>query len=354
MAPFSSSMVAIRMQPTSTLKPIEVDKTMREEGSFTMEANVDEEWSVGVVPNGGYLVALMIRACSIVQRETPHDEPVYLSTQYLGSSTSGPCTITVKRVKRNNDFSNIVAVLVQKGRTNIHCQVIYGTLPLANVRGVHPAPVSLMHRQAPTRRCPLVTHPSKCTFSPFTRPFSFSKYLVQAIDPYYLELLEKRGNGYSATNPMDLGGGGSTWGGWYQQLDQRDFITLQMLSFLGDIVPELLPESVAKERDAMWFPTLAMSVDFKHRPSMPNNETPGIASRTVGIFVTMRYLIEGRYEATSEIWTAPCAIGEGMEEEGWQDKMYCLASVTQSAMTVPAMVNFNKSKRNGDRSASKL
>ena len=76
--------------------------------------------------------------------------------------------------------------------------------------------------------------------------------MIQAIDPYYMALLDKRGDVDSSTSPVDLGGGGTSWGGWYQLLDKEDKITAQMLPFLGDAVPELLPDSLAMQREAMY------------------------------------------------------------------------------------------------------
>jgi hypothetical protein len=99
---------------------------------------------------------------------------------------------------------------------------------------------------------------------------------------------------------------------------------------------------------------LALSADFKYRVPSPTNPAPGIAPRTVGVFVAVKFIIEGRYELTSEIWTAPSEIGKGIEESGWQDRMFCMASVTQSALTVPASVNFKKATRKGTAIQSRL
>jgi len=84
-----------------------------------------------------------------------------------------------------------------------------------------------------------------------------------------------------------------------------------------------------------------------------SGDASGTGKRTVGIFVTVKFTIEGRYELTSEIWTAPSEIGKGIEEDGWQDRMFCMASVTQSALTVPASVNFKKATSKGTPIQSK-
>jgi hypothetical protein len=89
---------------------------------------------------------------------------------------------------------------------------------------------------------------------------------------------------------------------------------------------------------------LALSLDFKYRVPLPSDPFIGIAPRTVGVFITTKFQVEGRHETTSEIWTAPSGIGQGEEEAGWRDRMYCLAVATQTALTVPGAVNAAKGK----------
>ncbi|KIM23766.1 hypothetical protein M408DRAFT_332141 [Serendipita vermifera MAFF 305830] len=319
-----------------------------------MEGLIDPDWMVAVVPHGGYLVALIIQACNLVQATTKQPEVLYLSTQFIGSSTPGPCTITIQRIKGGKNYSNLVAKLIQGGKENIHCQLIYGILPVAkHPFGPFPASsnyLTLAHPSAMSRRCPLATHPSKCIATSFKRPYTFAKHLYQAIDPYYATMLESQGHGYVSTNPVDLGGGGSVWAAWFQMKNEEDVSSTPLAAFLADVSPELLPEVLAKQRGPMWVPTLGLTLDFKHRSP---SQAPGIAPRTFGVFLTSKFLIEGRHDLTCEVWTAPCEIGEGTEQVGWQDRMFCIASATQSALTVPPAANFRKAT-GGKSNTSKL
>jgi hypothetical protein len=164
------------------------------------------------------------------------------------------------------------------------------------------------------------------------------------------------------------------WAAWFQMKDMEDVASTPLVAFLADISPDLLPEVLLKQRGPMyvtllsvmslytddsskrnpsivcfrWVPTLALSLDFKYR--VPANPTPGIAPRTFGVFLTSRFLIEGRHDTTCEVWTSPCEIGNGIEEDGWQDRMFCMVSATQSALTVPPAVNFKHAKGKGDMS----
>lgn len=107
------------------------------------------------------------------------------------------------------------------------------------------------HPSALSRRCPISTHPSKCIPTPFTRPYTFARHLIQAVDPYYMTILESRGYGYAVTNPADLGGGGSVWGAWLQMKDREDVASTPLMAFLADVSPELLPELLVRQRGPM-------------------------------------------------------------------------------------------------------
>lgn len=204
---------------------------------------------------------------------------------------------------------------------------------------------------------------------PFTRPFTFTNHLAQSVDAFYAEEMDKLAVGQAAQHQGDLGGGEFIWAGWVEILGSEDTITVPMLPFLADLTPDVIPRVLDPERAPMyapfstrnklcsansiqrWFPTLALTVDFKYRVPSTSEIPAGIAPRTVGLFVTNRFLIEGRHAHVVEIWTAPSGIGEGVEDEGWRERMFCLASAAQTALSVPGAVNVAKGKR---REGSKL
>lgn len=347
MAPFAQNMREVRLVEQGKRETTNVDSQSLE---AQFEARIDGEWAVLVVPNGGYLLGLLIQASTMFQEGSPLSEPLYLSAQFLGSTSVGPCTIVVNKIKSGKSYVNLTAKLVQKGRINIHCQLIYGKLSVAqHPYGAFPATrnqLTLAHPSGLSRRCPLSVHPSKCSTTPFGPPFQFGKRLVQAIDPYYIDKMERIAAlpYVSDSDGGDLGGGIFEWGGWYQMLDEEDVITPQVVCFLGDVAPWMLPQSILAKREApMWVPTLAFSVDFKYHVPTASEDVPGISKRTIGIFFTSKFLIDGRHDVTAEIWTAPSEIGRGHEEPGWQDKMFCMGLVNQTVTCVPAAMNLKNS-----------
>lgn len=353
MAPFAENLRSVRFVSDTKHDTTHVDRDLLE---AQFEARIDDEWMVLTVPNGGYILGLVIQACTLLQEGSPQPEPLYLSSQFLGSTSVGPCTIIVSRVKSGKSYVNLTAKLVQKGRTNFHCQLLYGKLSVAkHPYGSFPATrnqLTLAHPSGLSRRCPISIHPSKCSTTPFERPYTFKKHLIQAIDPYYVAKMERLASLEHAGNAEsgDLGGGIFEWGGWYEMVDEGDIITPPLISFLGDVSPLLLPQSIAAKREVpMWVPTLGLSIDFKYHVPAPGEIIPGIAKRTVGIFFTSKFLIEGRHDVTAEIWTAPSAIGQGVEEPGWQDRMFCMALVNQSATSAPAEMNLKHAVKKGSK-----
>ncbi|PVG01688.1 hypothetical protein CPB86DRAFT_834002 [Serendipita vermifera] len=344
MAPFAHIVTDVYL-PASPI-PVEQARAPSQVTEVVVEGKIDEDWLIGFVPNGGYLLGLVLQACNLVQADTNLVHPIYISSQFLGSSTAGACSIIVRRIKPGKNFTNLTAELCQQGRTNIQCQLIYGKLAISkHPFGPFPAAPNYMtpaHPSSLSRRCPLFTHPSKCTTDPFIFPLKFARHIAQATDPYYRALMEDAAEDKVVIQrDDDLGGGEFKWATWLEMTNPEDHITAPMLPVLTDLNTGILPRKFARMREPMWFPTLTLSLDFKHQIPPPNS-VPGIASHTVGVFMTTRSLIEGRKEVAVEVWTAPSGIGKGEVVEGWQDRMFCLAVATQSLMTVPAALNYAK------------
>ena len=87
-----------------------------------------------------------------------------------------------------------------------------------------------------------------------------------------------------------------------------------------------------------WFPTMVLNIDFKF--PIPRSSSD-YASRTVGLYSSGHFINDpqGRHNQYTEVWTAPCNLGEGGAVDGWRDKQVCLATSTQMALVMPMEVN---------------
>ena len=98
--------------------------------------------------------------------------------------------------------------------------------------------------------------------------------------------------------------------------------------------PDIVNFRVAHQ-SARLYATMVATIEFKHR--LPRS--PSYSQNTVAMYSHGRFLTDGRGDLTAEIWSAPPGIVGDITatvEEGWRDKMVCLAVTTQMAIAFTA------------------
>ncbi|KAJ7149054.1 thioesterase-like superfamily-domain-containing protein [Mycena crocata] len=300
---------------------------------------VDSEWTVGHVPNGGYALALVIEACLQYQASTAHPDPVHVMGHFLQATSIAPFEVHVRTLKKGRGFINILADLVQQDRTRITTHMIFATLgPTLNIGLVPPSSYA--------RRLPLYVHPSKAVETNMVRPWRFKNHIKWAGDPHLRA--QNAPDSPSRTNAATIGGGGLLWGAWLELTGEDERITPSSIAFLVDTfinLPGLLPRS---ERHGLvpsetWFPTMTLGIEFKEPIPPPSEKHSG---RTVGLFASGTFWGEpqGRHDSYLEVWTAPSNLGQGREVDGWREDQCCLATANQMALALPMEVNAGRAK----------
>ncbi|KAJ7078570.1 thioesterase-like superfamily-domain-containing protein [Mycena belliarum] len=294
--------------------------------------DVDPEWTVGHVPNGGYILALVIEACVQHQAHTAHRDPIHVTSHFLHAASIAPFQVRVRTLKRGRAFTNLIADLVQQDRTRITTHMIFGSL------APEVPPLGLSPPSPYARRLPLHVHPATAVETPMVRPWRFKPHVNWARDP----VLRAQNHRTRATL---AGGGGLVWGAWFQLAGAEERLTPASLAFLADVfinLPALLPRSArgGLVPSDTWFPTMTLALEFK--APIPRRGA-GHAARTVGLYSrgTFWGAPQGRHDAYVEIWTAPAELGQGQGAEvpGWRDAQVCLATATQMALSLPMEVN---------------
>jgi acyl-CoA thioesterase len=84
------------------------------------DVEVDGSWSVGGIPNGGYLLALMLRTALAA---SVHPHPVATSAHFLRPPTAGPAQIVVEQLRSGRLVTTQRVQLVQGGRTSVEALV---------------------------------------------------------------------------------------------------------------------------------------------------------------------------------------------------------------------------------------
>ncbi|KAK2465713.1 hypothetical protein APHAL10511_002257 [Amanita phalloides] len=224
--------------------------------------NIDPEWSVAAVPNGGYVLALLVEACVQYQSTTAHKNPLHVTAHFLQASSVIPFEIHVRVIKSGKSFTNLMAELAQKGTTRVTTHMIFGTNAPLSAQQMR---VSINPPSSYARQIPLHLHPSKSTAAPLRNAFKFNHHIKTTTDP----VIHARNavDSPTRTTSSTIGGGGLEWGGWLEFVDMDDRITNPSLAFLVDIFMNLvsiLPKEVGGDLDKCWVPTLVLSLEFKN------------------------------------------------------------------------------------------
>ncbi|KAL0578792.1 hypothetical protein V5O48_003204 [Marasmius crinis-equi] len=312
--------------------------------------DIDGEWCINAVPNGGYVLGLIIEACMQRQAHTKHKDPIHVTAHFLRSAGIAPFEVRIRELKKGRGFTNLTADLVQDNVIQVTTHQIFGVLS-----SPPNSPESVLTIAPPSpyaRRLPLYQHPSTAPIIPLANPYGFLSRLKTTREP---ELRAKNAlDSPTRTNAQSIGGSGLEWGQWLTFMDERQTLSPPAIAFMADMFrspPSLLPKS---ERtglsDVNWFPTVTMTVEFK----VPVPKTS--SQRTTGLYANCHFVNDpqGRHDIDVEVWSGPCEVGEGKVEEGWREKQVCLAVSRQTSLIVPMHVNEAKSKRKKDNSTPKL
>ncbi|KNZ73200.1 hypothetical protein J132_00589 [Termitomyces sp. J132] len=302
---------------------------------------IDPDWLVSrSVPNGGYILALLVNACIQYQSTSSHRDPIHVTAHYLTTSVPSHFEIRVRIVKTGHTFTNLTTELYQRETLIITAHQIFGNnsaSPQASTRGLTLAPPSSY-----ARRLPLYTHPSTAVVRPGRSVWKFQSHITIAPDP---QILAKNAPDHpNRTSAPTIGGEGLEWGAWLTFQNKSDKITPTSLAFLADVfkhMPGLMPPSERPSLGRSWFPTIVLSLEFK--APIPSSSATH-ARRTVGLYSSGKFLNDGRHDGYVEVWTAPCDIGEGKEIPGWREKQVCIAVAKQMASIIPIEVNMKRGK----------
>lgn len=211
------------------------------DGRFAAE--IDPAWSIGGVPNGGYLLAILARAALA---ESTDADPLAISGHFTRPPAFGPAEVHVELVKRGRQVSTVRATLWQDGKARLDTLISTGRLP-------EPDP-TLAYDDRPAPQLP---EPGACPRSEHgVLPVALLDVVEQRLDP--------------ATSPFKLGDGGVETApsgtpelrGWIRLADGADpdpvFLALACDAF---------PPTVFNLGAFGWAPTVELTLLLRGRPA---------------------------------------------------------------------------------------
>ncbi|GGL35688.1 thioesterase family protein [Planomonospora parontospora] len=113
----------------------------------TYDVCLDPGYSIGGPLNGGYLMAVVLRA---VVDASAHEHPVTTSAQFLRAARPGPARVRLERIKTGRTAEMTRATLLQDGRAFIETLVTTATLTAGAVPDWTDGPSAAM---PPVERC---------------------------------------------------------------------------------------------------------------------------------------------------------------------------------------------------------
>ena len=88
-------------------------------------AELNPRWNIGNNPNGGYLLAIAVRALA---EETGRPDPVTVTAHYLSPPAAGQVSIDTQIIKPGRSFVTAMAEVGQGGRERVRVLGAFGNL----------------------------------------------------------------------------------------------------------------------------------------------------------------------------------------------------------------------------------
>jgi len=203
------------------------------------------DWNIGENPNGGYLLACLLRSMATLVPDTP--DPVAVTTHYLRPGLPGTVAdlrASIVRVGRRT--ATVTGTMEQEGKPRITCTATFGSLD-GNDAATTDGTVRDLSLSPPH-----LPPPHECTSRSMLAQ-------AQAVELPIMNRLDIRIDPqYVGTGQQDT----ATIAGWIRFKDERPVDLLALLLFCDAFPPSVftLYGSVG------WVPTIELSVHARRRP----------------------------------------------------------------------------------------
>jgi len=229
---------------------------LRDEGIY--DVTLDDGWSIGDKPNGGYLLAILARAAL---EATDKPAPLAVSAHYLRAPSSGPAEVRTEVVRSGRRVSTARSTIWQGDKPYIDALVTVGEL--------HDAPVEWDDKTEP-----VLPAPEECevAHNPHLH-ISLFEQIELRVDP--------------ATAPFPAPNGDPSMRFWFKLADGAppDLLSLLLAVDSG-------PPTVFHLNKLGWAPTVELTVLLRGLPA------PGwlkVESKTATV-------ADGWFDETATVW----------------------------------------------------
>ena len=198
------------------------------------EVAIDESWSVGGKPHGGYL----LRSAVELALDEAHPHPLAVSAHYVSSPDHGVATVDVERLRTGRRVASSRARISQDSAVRAEVLVSAGTLSTADPywsSGVVPPPLP------PVEDCPRTP-----AVGPTGIRVGYFDHVDLRMDPASAQWAVGRPQGHAEVR------------GWMRRADEADASPLDLLVFADAMPPVTFDLGLFG-----WVPTLELTVHVR-------------------------------------------------------------------------------------------
>lgn len=236
---------------------------MGEPGVFTTEIHPD--WCIGSAPNGGYLLATVLRA---LRQSLPYEDPITVSSHFYAVPEVGEADIEVDVIRVGRTLARGEARLLQGGVEQMRVLAAFGTIGPAD------SPPVVGYGRPPT-----MPPPDECASIGATTPDGRPSPVRQHLEIRY----HPDSVGWASGAPS----GKAQVKAWMRLADGSPPNNL-LIPFLLDV----LPASVYDVGVVGWVPTIELTVHQRARPK----------AGWLLCSITCRFAAAGVMEENGEVW----------------------------------------------------
>ncbi|MEE9416593.1 MAG: thioesterase family protein [Acidimicrobiales bacterium] len=236
------------------------------DGADNYRTSLVEGWDIGSVTNGGYVLALVVRA---MLDAVDKSDPVSVNAHYERPGYPGPATIRIERGRQGRTLSTVGAVLIQDGK-----EVIRTMGTFANTEQMEGPELILANPPtlSPRDECVRAVRESPDSFYP---PPFVDRFDIRH-DPKYI--------GFASGNPA----GEPTMGGWLSLLDDEPLDAVALTMFADAFPPTIFNTDLP----VGWAPTIELTVHYRQR---------AISAAVAGIY-SSKFIFGGLFSGDAELW----------------------------------------------------
>lgn len=240
------------------------DTALERLGAGTYAADVSPKWNVGDKPNGGYLMALALRAAG---HELPLPHPFTATAHYLRAAQPGPALLEVETVRTGRSHATAQVQLMQADAEIVRVLTTFGDLG------------ALQGRSHVTGTPPALPSVEEC----FDRKAPMPDGLIVAIAERFDSAAHPDTMGWLSGAPNGV----AEVAAWMRLVDGREPDPLMLT-----MVVDALPPPVFELGVAGWVPTIELTVHVRAIPA------PG----WLRVAATTRFVQGGYLEEDAEVW----------------------------------------------------